>query len=77
MSMIAIDSFAAMLLASEIGGIKRFRTVKEFVSWAGICPSVHQSGDKTYMGRMKKNSKRRVNWIMIVRMGGCRQQRSQ
>ena len=65
MSMTGIDSFAAMLVASEIDGIKRFRTAKELVSWAGMCPTVHQSGDTMYLGRMKKDGNRRVNWVMI------------
>ena len=65
MSMTAIDSIAVMLFASKIDWIKIFRTVKEFVSWAGICPTIHQSGDKTHMDRMKKDSNRLVNWTMI------------
>jgi transposase len=43
-----------MLIASEIGDISRFSTAGKLVSWCGLCPTVHQSGNSSYMGRMKK-----------------------
>ena len=63
--MTGIEIFSAMLIASEIGDISRFSTAKQLVSWAGMCPRVYQSGDTTHHGRIKKDSNRRVNWIMI------------
>ena len=65
LSITGIDVFAAALLSSEIDGIARFRNPKKLVSWAGMCPTLHQSGDTSYHGRMKKDSNRKVNWIMI------------
>ena len=65
MSMTAIDCFSAMLLASEIGDISRFRTASKLVSWCGLYPTVHQSGNSLYMGRMKKDGNKKINWIMI------------
>lgn len=65
MTITGIDYFGAVLLATEIDGIKRFGSWKKLVSWAGMCPRVHQSGDTTYHGRMKKDSNRLINWIMI------------
>lgn len=65
MSMTGIDCFSAMLIASEIGDISRFRTASKLVSWCGLCPTVHQSGDSIYMGRMKKDGNKKINWIMI------------
>ena len=65
MSMTGIDYYAAMLLASEIDGIGRFASPKKLVSWAGMCPTVHQSGNTVYHGRMKKDSNRKVNWVLI------------
>ena len=65
LSMIGIDMFAAALLAAEIDDIKRFDGPKKLVSWAGMCPTLHQSGDTSYHGRMKKDSNKKVNWIMI------------
>ena len=65
MSMTGIEAFTAMLLASEIGDITRFKTADRLVSWTGMCPRVYQSGNVMHHGHMKKASNRRVNWIMI------------
>ena len=65
MSMTGIDCFSAMLIVSEIGDISRFRTAGKLVSWCGLCPTVHQSGNSMYMGRMKKDGNKKINWIMI------------
>ena len=54
-----------MLISSEIGDISRFRTASKLVSWCGLCPTVHQSGNSMYMGRMKKDGNKKINWIMI------------
>ena len=59
-----IDVFTAALVASEIDGIKRFASPKKLVSWSGMCPTVHQSGDTAYHGKMKKDSNRKVNWAI-------------
>jgi transposase len=64
MSMTGIDYFSAMLIISEIGDITRFRHPSKLVSWAGLCPTIHQSGNSLYMGRMKEGNKK-IRWIMI------------
>ena len=64
-SMTRMGTYFALLLAVEIGDISRFRDPKNMVSWAGLCPTVHQSGDSKYMGRMKKmDTDTLVNWAM-------------
>jgi transposase len=63
MSMTGIDYFSAMMIASEIGDITRFSTPEKLVSWSGLCPSIHQSGNSLYMGRMKYGNKK-VRWIL-------------
>lgn len=65
MSMAGIDYFSAMLISSEIGDISRFSTADKLVSWCGLCPTVHQSGNTMYMGRIKKDGNKKINWIMI------------
>lgn len=64
MSMTGLDAFGALLVALEIDGIGRFKSPKNLVSWAGLCPRVSQSGNSIRHGRMKKDSNRRVNWMM-------------
>jgi len=65
MTMTGIDYYGAMLIAGEIGEIQRFPSPKRFVSWIGLCPSLHQSGSSTHLGRMKKDSNRRVRWMLV------------
>ncbi len=62
--MTGFDTFGALLIALEIDGIERFETPKSLASWMGMCPTVHQSGNSTHHGKMKKDSSRRVNWMM-------------
>jgi transposase len=49
--MTGIDYFYAMMIASEIGDITRFSTPEKLVSWSGLCPSIHQSGNSLYVAR--------------------------
>lgn len=65
MSLPGVDTFTAMLLASEIDDIRRFDRPSKMVSWAGMCPTVSQSGDSLYYGRMKKEANRIVRWALI------------
>jgi hypothetical protein len=37
---------------------------EKLVSWAGLCPSIHQSVNSLYMGSMK-NGNKKVRWIVI------------
>ncbi len=58
MNMTGIDYFSAMMISSEIGDITRFGPPEKLVSWSGLCPSIHQSGNSLYMGRMKDGNKK-------------------
>ena len=64
MSMAGIDYFSAMLIVSEIGDITRFSHPSNLVSWPGLCPTLHQSGNSLYMGGMKDGDKK-TRWILI------------
>ena len=59
-----IDYYAAMILLSEIGDIKRFPSPEKLVSWAGLAPRTHQSGETCYNGHITKKGSRRVRWIL-------------
>lgn len=45
MSMPGIGEYSALLILGEIGDINRFKTGKELVSYAGLCPGIYQSGN--------------------------------
>ncbi len=63
MSMTGFDYYSASVLAAYIADISRFPSPSHLVSWVGLCPSVYQTGESLYMGRMKGGS-RKVKWIM-------------
>src|SRR4030067_74042 len=54
LSLTGVDVYTALLLRSEIGPIERFPDYKRLVSWAGLAPSVHQSGNVEFHGRITK-----------------------
>ena len=63
--MTGFDAFDALLIALEIDDINRFEEPKKLVSWLGLCPTIHQSGNTLYHGKMKKDTNRRVNQMMM------------
>ena len=64
MSMTGFNYYSASVLAAYIADVSRFPSPSHLVSWVGLCPSVYQTGESLYMGRMKGGS-RKVKWIMI------------
>jgi hypothetical protein len=54
-----------MLLASEIGDVKRFPSAKKLVSYAGLAPGTRQSADKTVHGHIVKEGNKRIRWILV------------
>jgi transposase len=65
MSIPGIDYYSAVLIHSEIGDISRFPSHNKLASWAGLVPSMHQSGTSFYNGRITKEGSRRLRWILI------------
>ena len=47
-TMPGIGEYSAILIVGEIGDIKRFDNPKSLVRYAGLCPGIYQSGNKTY-----------------------------
>lgn len=65
MSIPGIDYYSAALIHSEIGDISRFPSHNKLASWAGLVPSMHQSGTSFYNGRITKEGSKRLRWILI------------
>jgi transposase len=65
LSMTGIDVYTALLVRSEIGSIERFPDYKKLVSWAGLAPSLHQSGNMEYHGKITKQGSKMLRWIMV------------
>ena len=69
MTMPGIDYYAAMILLSEIGDVKRFPTPDKLASWVGLTPQVHQSGETNWTGHITRKGSKRARWIL----GQCAQ----
>jgi len=65
LSLTGVDVYTALLIRSEIGCIDRFPDYKRLVSWAGLAPSLHQSGAVEYHGRITKQGSRMPRWAMV------------
>lgn len=59
-----IGYYGAMLLLYEIGDISRFSNPKKLVSWVGLVPSLYQSGNTSYNGRITKHGNKRIRWYL-------------
>ena len=65
MSLTGVNVYSALLIKSEIGVIERFADYKKLVSWAGLAPSLHQSGNVEYHGNITKQGSTMLRWIMV------------
>jgi transposase len=65
LSMTGIGVYSALLVRSEIGNIDRFPDYKKLVSWAGLAPSLHQSGSIEYHGMLRWIMLRMLRWITV------------
>lgn len=59
-----IGYYGSLILSSEIGDVNRFPSPEKLCSYAGLTPSVYQSGDKRRMGKIKKGNKY-IRWVLI------------
>jgi len=55
----------AFTIAAEIGDINRFPSPKKLCGYTGLCPRVHQSGDKDRRGPLTKQGPKYLRWAML------------
>lgn len=60
-----IATYSALIICSEIGDIRRFKTARQLTSYAGLNPRVSQSGDKCYTGKISKQGDKHLRWILV------------
>ena len=64
MTIPGISYYSALIITAEIGDIRRFNNAKQLVSYAGLNPSVSQSGNKCYTGHIAKQGNKNLRWII-------------
>jgi transposase len=60
-----IGELTAVTLVAELCPIDRFSNVEKVSSYAGLVPTVHQSGETSYHGRLKKDSNGVLKTVLI------------
>ena len=65
MTIPGVSHLTAYLLLSEIGEISRFKSEKHLCSYAGLVPSLHQSGSRRYQGHLTGQGNKYIQWVMI------------
>lgn len=63
-TMPGIDTLSAMILLTEIVDIKRFTELEDLVSYFGLLPTEHSSGEKQRNGRMSKRGNKFLKYII-------------
>lgn len=75
MTMPGIAEYSALLILAEIADIKRFKTPKELVMYAGLCPGIFQTGNTN---RSVKNQavNKWLKWIITECSGRAARMRN-
>ena len=63
-----VDVVSASALVAELGDAKRFMREKQVGAYAGLVPSVRQSGKRRWMGGITKHGSR---WLRRVVVSVC------
>lgn len=56
---------AAMVLATELGDVRRFESPRQLMAYLGLVPGEHSSGDRRRMGAITKAGNSRVRHVLI------------
>ena len=60
-----IGFYGALLILAEIDDIHRFSHPEKLCAYAGLVPTVHQSGSRGHNGSITKNGSPHLRWILI------------
>lgn len=60
-----IGIILANIILAEIGDINRFLSSSKLASYTGITPSMHQSGQINYSGRITKRGNKYLRWLFV------------
>jgi transposase len=60
-----IGILLAQLITAEIGGLTRFPSAEKLCSYAGLVPSLHQSGQTLRYGPCQKQGNKFLRWAMV------------
>jgi transposase len=62
MTLPGVGFILATVIWQEIGDIERFGSAERLASYAGTCPRIHSSGDKSRFGPLRKDVNHYLKW---------------
>jgi transposase len=65
LSIPGVGQSTAALIVAEVGEIERFDRHEELVSYAGLDPMVHQSGETEIQGSISKEGSAPLRWALV------------
>jgi transposase len=60
-----VRQLTATVIAAEVGDLKRFQTARQFMSYVGLVPSEHSSGDTIKRGRITKAGNKHLRRMLV------------
>lgn len=60
-----IGFYTAFAILAAVGDIQRFPSPKNLSSYAGLVPSLHQSGQKNFTGHITRSGRPMLRWLMV------------
>lgn len=64
-AMRGVATVSSVVVAAEIGDLRRFKSAKSFMAFVGLVPSESSSGKRTQRGSITKTGNRRVRRILV------------
>ncbi len=64
MSLRGINKLTAIIILAELGDISRFDNPTQLMSFVGLVPIVHSTGDKTHLGRITRTGNSHVRRVL-------------
>jgi transposase len=65
MSHPGVGPFVSLAYAATIDDPKRFNTGEKVAAYLGLTPSIYQSGDTEYRGRITKDGDANLRWLLV------------
>ena len=62
MTMPGVGFILAVVVWQEIGDVSRFRGPEQLASYAGTCPRIHSSGDRSRYGPLRNDVNHYLKW---------------
>ena len=71
-----VGPLTALVVRAEIGEIRRFSSAEQLISYCGLCPSVKQSADKIYYGKLNRFCNKFLKYVLVLRAQGMARSRA-